>query len=57
MFEPTGISRKDMLRAVGNEAFIDIEDSFQYRCALENGCDVLVTINIKDYKNARLTAL
>ena len=38
--------------AVYNEAFSDIEDSFQYQCALENGCDVLITINIDDYKNA-----
>lgn len=39
-------------QAVYNEAFSDIEDSFQYQCALENDCDVLVTINIDDYKNA-----
>ena len=38
--------------AVYNEAFTDIEDSFQYQCALENDCDVLITINIDDYKNA-----
>ena len=38
--------------AVYNEAFSDIEDSFQFQCALENGCDVLITINIDDYKNA-----
>ena len=38
--------------AVYNEAFSDIEDSFQYQCALENDCDALVTINIEDYKNA-----
>ena len=39
-------------QAVYNEAFSDIEDSFQYQCALENDCDVLITINIDDYKNA-----
>lgn len=38
--------------AVYNETFTDIEDSFQYQCALENDCDALVTINIDDYKNA-----
>ena len=41
--------------AVYNEAFSDIEDSFQYQCALENDCDALVTINIEDYKNADLS--
>lgn len=52
MFEPTGIGRKDMLNAVGNEAFTDIEDSFQYQCAVENRCDVLLTINIDDFRDA-----
>ena len=37
--------------AVNDERFTDIEDSFQYHCALQNDCDVLLTINIKDYKN------
>ena len=38
--------------AIYDKTFTDIEDSFQYHCALENDCDVFVTINIKDYKNA-----
>lgn len=38
--------------AVYNESFTDVEDSFQYQCALENDCDVLITINIDDYKKA-----
>ena len=38
--------------AVYDESFTDIEDSFQYRCALENRCHVLITINDNDYKNA-----
>ena len=29
-----------------------VEDSFQYQCALQNKCDALVTINLKDYGNA-----
>lgn len=37
--------------AVNDERFTDIEDSFQYHCALQHDCDVLLTINIKDYKN------
>ena len=34
--------------AVYDESFTDIEDSFQYRCALENRCHVLITINDND---------
>ena len=37
--------------SIDDEQFTDIEDSFQYHCALQHGCDVLLTINIKDYKN------
>lgn len=32
-----------------DENFKDIEDSFQYYCALENDCDCIVTINLKDF--------
>jgi predicted nucleic acid-binding protein len=39
-------------QAINDEHFSDIEDSFQYQCALENGCDIFVTINVDDFKNA-----
>ena len=39
-------------RAVYSEAFTDIEDSFQYQCAVENRCEVLLTINIDDFREA-----
>ena len=39
-------------QAIADESFSDIEDSFQYHCALENYCDILVTINVDDFKNA-----
>lgn len=38
-------------KAINDDRFVDIEDSFQYQCALQNDCDVLLTINIKDFKN------
>ena len=34
-----------------------IEDSFQYQCALQNKCDALITINLKDYRNADTSAM
>ena len=44
---------------IGNSdpAFDDIEDSFQYQCAVQNKCDALVTINLKDYRNADTSAM
>lgn len=38
--------------AIYDQSFNDIEDSFQYHCARENNCAVLVTINDDDFKNA-----
>lgn len=35
----------------GNE-FTDLEDGFQYQAALSCHADILLTINIKDFKNA-----
>lgn len=44
-------SHETISEAINDERFIDIEDSFQYHCALQHDCDVLLTINKKDYKN------
>ena len=46
------ISHRRMVDGINDTAFDDVEDSFQYQCALQAKCDILVTINLKDYKNA-----
>lgn len=50
-------SDETIKEAIDDEQFTDIEDSFQYHCALQHECDVLLTINIKDYKNVLGTKL
>ena len=52
LVEPIGISRTDMLNAVFNHDFNDLEDSFQFQTAAQNRCGTIITINIDDYKNA-----
>jgi predicted nucleic acid-binding protein len=47
-----GISHKRMVNGNTDPAFDDIEDSFQYQCALQNKCDALITINLKDFSRA-----
>ena len=37
---------------INDMAFDDVEDSFQYQCALQNKCDTLITINLRDYLSA-----
>lgn len=43
------ISQEQTNAALKDESFKDIEDSFQYYCAIENDCDCIVTINTKDF--------
>jgi predicted nucleic acid-binding protein len=40
-----------------NSDFRDFEDAIQYYCALENGCRVLLTRNLKDYKKATIPVM
>lgn len=47
-----GISHKHMVSGNKDLAFDDIEDSFQFQCALQNKCDVFITINLKDFCQA-----
>ena len=57
MVTVAGVSHKRLVSGNSDLAFNDIEDSFQYQCALQNKCDVLVTINIKDFCNADTSAM
>ncbi|MBQ8064522.1 MAG: PIN domain-containing protein [Prevotella sp.] len=51
------ISHKRMVSGTNDLAFDDVEDSYQYQCALQNKCDALVTINLKDYRLADTSAM
>lgn len=52
-----GINHKHMVSGNKDLAFDDIEDSFQFQCALQNKCDVLITINLKDFSHADTSAM
>ena len=52
MVTAVGLSHKGLSQGINDLAFDDVEDSFQYQCAIQNKCDVLVTINLRDYSNA-----
>ena len=52
-----GISHKRMVSGTNDLAFDDVEDSYQYQCALQNKCNALVTINLKDYRLADTSAM
>lgn len=52
MVKAVGLSHKRLLEGINDVAFDDVEDSFQFQCALQNKCDALVTINLRDYCKA-----
>ena len=52
MVTAVGISHKHITEAINDTSFDDVEDSFQYQSALQAKCDALVTINLRDYRNA-----
>lgn len=43
--------------ATNDTNFSDFEDSMQYRCALKAKCDVLITINTKDFRYCNQSAI
>ena len=45
-----GIDNETLRHSVNNLSFVDLEDSFQYQVALNGDCDMLVTLNTKDFK-------
>ena len=43
--------------ALNDESFSDFEDGLQYFTAIENNQDIIITRNLKDFKNSRLPAM
>lgn len=51
-FDISPLRSLHLLQGVNNPAFSDLEDSYQHQAALLAECDVLLTINSKDFKLA-----
>lgn len=51
-FEIVPLSADKIADGVQDNSFSDLEDRFQYQSALQAECDVLLTLNISDFKNA-----
>lgn len=44
------IGETDWRKAINDVRFSDLEDSYQYQTAVNAGCNVLLTLNIRDFK-------
>lgn len=47
-----GMGSEGFFESVSDANFNDLEDSYQWRTALQSECEVLLTLNIKDYSEA-----
>jgi len=43
--------------ALNDESFSDFEDGLQYFTAIENSKDIIITRNLKDFKNSKLPTI
>ena len=51
-FEIVSLAPSGVAEGANDPSFSDLEDSFQYQSALQAHCDILLTLNIKDFKDA-----
>lgn len=49
-----GIANKTVIYHALNAGWNDIEDAIQHYCAIENGCNAIITRNEKDFKKSEL---
>ncbi len=47
-----GIDKHNIMKAINNDDFSDIEDCLQMECAKDYNANYIITRNIKDYKNS-----
>ncbi|MDZ7795255.1 MAG: PIN domain-containing protein [Spirochaetia bacterium] len=50
------IDHQNVLEALRSK-FSDFEDALQYYSAIENQCEYIITRNIEDYKNSKITVV
>lgn len=43
------VGNLDWEKGIEDLRFTDLEDSYQYQAALISGCDVLITLNVRDF--------
>ena len=57
VFDMASLNKSDVIAAVNNESFADLEDSMQNEASVSSGIDYIVTRNCKDFENATVPAV
>ena len=55
--EIAGIQKKNVINALSNENFEDLEDCLQLECAQTISADYIITRNIKDFATSSIPAI
>lgn len=57
VFDVAGLTKRDIVSAVNNESFVDLEDSMQHEASVSAGVDYIVTRNCKDFEKTSVPAV
>ena len=57
VFDVASLDKSDVIAAVNNEAFDDIEDSMQHQSSIAYKLDYIVTRNVDDFEKATVPAV
>lgn len=57
IFGISGIDRSKIMAALDNQDFADFEDCLQMECASEIGAEYIITRNISDFLNSRISVM
>jgi predicted nucleic acid-binding protein len=57
VFDVASLNKSDVIAAVNNEAFDDLEDSMQHQSSISSELDYIVTRNVDDFEKAIVPAI
>ena len=57
IFDVASLNKSDIITAVNNQSFNDLEDSMQKEASVSSGIDYIVTRNSKDFEKATVPAV
>ena len=57
VFDLASLDKSDMIAAVNNEAFDDLEDSMQHQSSISSKLDYIITRNVDDFAGSEIPAI
>ena len=57
VFDVASLDKSDIIAAINNEAFDDLEDAMQHQSSISSKLDYIVTRNVDDFKKGTVPAV